>query len=91
MNKRRKKEISNSIIRKIKNIIYSRFNLNNENVFSELYANWLYMKKQSIIKADLYRYKDEISSFSGYGFNRSVIFSQKVRIIPPGEEVWQDI
>jgi len=34
MNKRRKKEISNSIIRKIKNIIYSRFNLNNENVFS---------------------------------------------------------
>jgi hypothetical protein len=34
MNKRRKKEISNNVIRKIKNITYSRFNLNNENVFS---------------------------------------------------------
>jgi hypothetical protein len=36
-------------------------------------------------------WEHEISAFSGYGFNKSLVFSQKVSIIPPGAEVWQDI
>ena len=33
----------------------------------------------------------EISSFSGYGFNRSLIFNQLVRVRQPGESEWKDI
>jgi len=36
-------------------------------------------------------WEHEISAFSGYGFNRSVIFSQRVSIIPPEGGFWQDI
>ena len=36
-------------------------------------------------------WETEISAFSGYGFNKSLVFSQRVSIIPPGAEVWQDI
>lgn len=33
----------------------------------------------------------EISSFSGYGFNKSLILSQEVSIIPPEGGSWQDV
>ena len=33
----------------------------------------------------------EISSFSGYGFNKSLFSSEKVRIMPPETDFWQDI
>jgi DNA polymerase-3 subunit alpha len=34
---------------------------------------------------------NEIASFSGYGFNRSLIFSQEVSVIPPEGGSWQDV
>lgn len=33
----------------------------------------------------------EISSFSGYGFNKSLIFNQLVRVKSPGESEWNDV
>ena len=34
---------------------------------------------------------NEIASFSGYGFNKSLVFSQEVSIIPPEGGSWQDV
>jgi DNA polymerase-3 subunit alpha len=34
---------------------------------------------------------NEIASFSGYGFNRSLIFSQEVCVIPPEGGSWKDV
>lgn len=34
---------------------------------------------------------EEISSFSGYGFNRCLIYSQLIRVIQKNESFWEDI
>lgn len=34
---------------------------------------------------------NEIASFSGYGFNKSLIYYQQVSIMPPEGGVWQDV
>jgi hypothetical protein len=36
-------------------------------------------------------WQEEIEPFGLYGFNKSLVFSQKVSIISPGTEVWSDV